>query len=71
MKAYAVVGPMKRKPRRLRSLDSRPEAAVAAWRGKVDNCARYMLQYLEAMTGRRQDLPGRSVRARPSGRGSD
>ncbi|GAB04427.1 helix-turn-helix domain-containing protein [Gordonia amarae] len=48
-----------------------PEAAVAAWRGKVDNCARYMLQYLEVMTGRRQDLPGRSVRARPSGRGSD
>lgn len=48
-----------------------PEAAVAAWRGKVDNCARYMLQYLEVMSGRRPDLPGPSVRVRPSGHGSD
>jgi DNA-binding GntR family transcriptional regulator len=28
------------------------EAAVAAWRAKVDNCAHYMLQYLKTSTGR-------------------
>ncbi|MFT3661687.1 MAG: FCD domain-containing protein [Gordonia sp. (in: high G+C Gram-positive bacteria)] len=32
-----------------------PEAAVAAWRAKTDNCARFMLEYLETSTARRQD----------------
>lgn len=41
-----------------------PEAAVNAWREKTDNCARYMLQALKAMSARQSGLGSGGAAAR-------